>query len=225
MKAHSIGLVVVAVLASTHAVLAQQQCEPQEPASRNGPGVRVGSDCRREEGTFVDGRLWGQGKVVDASGVVYQGQFVEGYLFGPGKVTYPAPDERWYSGFFQGGELYGPGRYRDAHGIVSNGIFLRGRMYGPGVLTFPNGGKVMVEFRNSMEIGAAYAIFPNGHEEAGSFSNLRTRMMWYERDGVGAAPGAAAGGEGPSTAPQTKKKKKKDAAESALDALRDILRK
>lgn len=177
-----VGLLAAAWCAAS--AQAQDACPEQKLASPDGPGVRVGKDCRREEGTFRRGALWGQGKVTSPNGMVSEGQFIAGRLFGRGKVT--RPDKRWHEGWFHDGEALGPGTYRDEWGILWNGLFHRGYLHGVGVLTFPNGGQLMGEFRDTIGgLGPMIAIYPDGKEESGEYSDLRQKLLAFKP-----APGA-----------------------------------
>ncbi len=173
-----VGLLAATVCAATSA-LAQDACPEQKLASPDGPGVRVGKDCLREEGSFRGRALWGQGKVTAPSGIVSEGQFLNGRLFGPGKVT--RPDKRWHEGWFHDGGASGPGTYRDEWGILWNGMFYKGYLHGVGVLTFPNGGQLMGEFRSTIGgLGPMTAIYPDGKEETGEYRDLRQKLLYFK---------------------------------------------
>lgn len=86
------SLVVAAWCASQGACGQEPVCAEQKLASPDGPGVRVGKDCMREEGTFHHGELWGPGKVTGRDGTAYEGEFINGRLFGYGKMTRKPPD-------------------------------------------------------------------------------------------------------------------------------------
>lgn len=170
-------LVACAIALSVPAWAQSPVCPEQKLASPNGPGVRVSADCTREEGTFSNGRLWGQGKFT-RNGIVYEGRFIDGQLNGPGRITYPAPDQRWHEGLFHNGYPEGPGRALDAHGVIRNGLFHQGVLTGGALLIFPNGGRMLGEYRSTGGIGMHLAIFPDGTQEVGAAKALWAKVFW-----------------------------------------------
>ena len=77
----------------------------------------------------LQGRMHGQGKLQQASGV-YEGEFRQGALEGQG--SYVGKDGERYQGQFARGEFDGQGRLTDSAGTRYEGLFHKGDFTGPG---------------------------------------------------------------------------------------------
>lgn len=201
----SVGTVVVCLVIAVAQAAVAATCAVQEITSPNGPGVRVGSDCSREEGQFFNGRLWGQGKYTSSQGTVSEGEFVDGRLHGIGKVTKPGTDGRYNShyGYFQFGDPYGPGQYRYQDGVLATGMFHGQELMGFGVLYFPNGNKLMGEFRGGSGFGKMLAVYADGKTEEGEYRTLRYSLLRASgpaRGGSSASPPAPSASPAPPSA-------------------------
>lgn len=235
------SLLVVTLVASRWAAGQEPGCVEQALASPNGPGVRIHKNCKREEGSFRNGELWGPGKVVDSEGRVYEGEFINGRLFGYGKVTYKPPDMRWYEGMFHEGSPEGPGRFRDEYGIVANGFFHHGAILGAGVKTWPHGGRLVGEFRPGIGgLGTLIASLPDGTEHSGEYGPMFGKQQNFRPAAPAAAtaaPPAATAAPPAVAAPPTaaappakaseptKEKSAQEQINKAVDLLRGLLRK
>lgn len=87
---------------------------PTRCGLRHGEGVLQLSQYFTYEGSFVDGRRHGPGKLLFAGGAdgYIEGSFVDGELVGHAKRLWP--DGRQYEGHLENGEMCGQGVLRNA---------------------------------------------------------------------------------------------------------------
>ncbi|WP_161494843.1 PAN domain-containing protein [Bradyrhizobium canariense] len=104
---------------------------------KNRPSYDPSSVFAAFRGTFVEGRLEGQGSYAESSGLKYEGQWRHGLMNGAGKLQLPDGSE--YVGNFVDGDASGQGRLIDITGELYEGRFAHGRRDGQGITTLPNG--------------------------------------------------------------------------------------
>ncbi len=92
----------------------------------------------RYEGDLVNDVREGRGKMIFASGNVYNGQWKNGMMHGLGEFVFAATGER-YVGDFVNGTLHGQGKLYYVSGLVYDGGFVKGKREGGGTLIYPNG--------------------------------------------------------------------------------------
>ena len=224
--AWSACLCAAACIGAADARAQDTQCVEQNAKPPDGPGIRITTDCAREEGTFRGGRLWGRGKITARDGTVYEGDFIDGRLWGFGKVARAAPDVRWHEGLYYNGIATGVGRRRDENGAIYNGFFYNGAPYGAGVLTFPHGGKLIGEFRPGLGgVGEFVATFPDGTRQTGEYRPMLGQLVMYRPPEGPEAQTSTPAAKAPEPAkPVDPATKAKADVEKAVDVLRGLLK-
>jgi hypothetical protein len=160
-------------------------------ASPSGPPTRVLTDGSQYQGDLLNGKLHGNGRLVNSTLGTYEGQFVNGKLDGKGRLVSPTlgtyegdfvngsrqgkGDLRWpngdqYVGEFKQDKPSGQGTMRFANGDVYVGALEDGAFSGIGRLTMPNGFSYEGAFVNGIRHGQGRVIFPNGNRYEGEFS-------------------------------------------------------
>jgi hypothetical protein len=109
---------------------------------RDGLGVFVSVDGSRHEGEFRGGKIFnGHGSVrLMVSGDLFEGTWVEGKLHGPGKITYGSGGHV-LEGEFRSGLIYNGKGSVLKHNKLFVGEWTNGVLNGPGSLTFVQNGK------------------------------------------------------------------------------------
>ena len=98
------------------------------------------ADGDKYVGTWVEGKMNGQGTYVYADGDKYEGEWREDKRHGKGTVTYRGQDGsivEQYQGDWHEGKMHGFGRYVYADGGVYEGQWSEGKMSGRGTCAFP----------------------------------------------------------------------------------------
>ena len=98
------------------------------------------------EGETKDGKPYGRGHYISASGEEREGLFIEGLLNGEGNMKLENGIE--LSGNFVKNLLNGEGKMKNPNGEVYTGEFRNGKKEGKGVLIFSNGDKYEGDFKN-----------------------------------------------------------------------------
>ncbi|MFM9330166.1 stalk domain-containing protein [Paenibacillus mesotrionivorans] len=106
------------------------------------------------EGTFVEGRMEGHGKMTDPYDAhsYYDGAFADNVPEGQGKMVYN--DGTYYSGSYTGGKRQGAGKIYFADGSLNfDGYFEDDALSGPGTLWTEEGDKYVGSFQYGMMFG------------------------------------------------------------------------
>jgi hypothetical protein len=106
------------------------------------------------EGTFVEGRMEGQGKMTDPYDArsYYEGAFADNVPEGQGRMVYS--DGTYYSGSYTGGKRQGAGQIHFADGSLNfDGHFEDDALSGPGTLWTEEGDKYVGSFLYGMMFG------------------------------------------------------------------------
>ena len=127
------------------------------------------------EGTFIDGFLYGNGKLTYFDGYKFQeeGNFIRGELFGKGKKNNSIG---WLQeGNFVDGKLSGYGEIRGCcGGATRKGFFIDGKLNGHGNITNYDGKLVQDgEYINGKLHGYGRSIWPGSSVEEGFFKDGR----------------------------------------------------
>jgi hypothetical protein len=162
------------------------------PTTRPGPGATlILPDGSRYEGTTLQGRLHGRGRLSSHTQGDYLGDFVMGRREGQGEIRWPNGDtfsgsfvadrpsgkgimkfangDR-YEGGFDAGALSGQGSFSTPAGFVYEGSFVAGRRHGFGKATFANGNRYQGEFADNIVQGTGRMSFPDGGRYEGRFA-------------------------------------------------------
>jgi hypothetical protein len=141
----------------------------------NDDGIAHGIGDRRYangdvySGSFVNGKMCGEGKVKYADGVEYEGVWEDDQKHGKG--TYTLPSGGVYVGEWRNGKMCGAGRMKYADGDEYEGKWEGGRMHGKGTYRWPDGDVYVGEWRNGERHGAGKMIFASGSEYEGDWRN------------------------------------------------------
>ncbi|MBQ8761754.1 MAG: hypothetical protein IJZ26_00330 [Clostridia bacterium] len=125
-------------------------------------------------GTFVNGKLQGQGMLCDNKGVVYQGEFVDSVPNGKGK--YNLPDNMAYEGEVKNGKYHGKGEFITANGNIFKGTFKEGKREGYFECLFKTGQSFKGEYKNDK---------PNGYGEFYETDGTCTKGQWKDGKYIG----------------------------------------
>jgi serine/threonine protein phosphatase PrpC len=138
-------------------------------------------------GEFKDGKLV-KGTIVYPNGIKEEGTFDNNKLFGQG--TRICPDGEIEIGYFKAGQLDGKGiRGFADHSQVQEGIFKDGKLNGQGMITFADGKVFKGEFKDGELDGQATILYPNGDVLEGNFKDgkkngIARRIFCDGRDAV-----------------------------------------
>ena len=105
-----------------------------EKRVRDGYGI-YDDGVEKYEGNFVNDMYHGRGKIVFASGAVYEGEFYENEFHGYGTYTQPQ-DVGTYDGEWDHGKWHGTGVYTDSDGVEWKGEFFHGKYESPVEIDF-----------------------------------------------------------------------------------------
>ena len=97
------------------------------PGPREGEGVAITESCTRLEGSFIEGRLHGKGRMEWKNGELMEGRFANGVLTGPGVRVYPGG--RRAEAFFVDARAIGHGKL-----TLPDGTVYEGQLSGPAIL-------------------------------------------------------------------------------------------
>lgn len=120
-------------------------------------------------GNWENGKLNGEGKLVDNNGeVCYEGGFKDNKKNGEGDEFYPGGDV--YSGYFYNGLKNGKGIYSFANGSTYEGNFKDNKFNGFGEFKSDNGDNFTGEFKNGKIDGHGNFEFADGTKFEGDFA-------------------------------------------------------
>ncbi len=120
------------------------------------------------DGSFVNGKMQGQGTFEWNDGTKYVGEFQDNKINGNGILT--TPENESYEGNFINGKKNGQGTYKFANGDIYEGNWLDDKMSGQGTYTFSNGEKYVGEFKNNKFNGQG-TYSKDGKEYTGTWKN------------------------------------------------------
>lgn len=135
------------------------------------------------EGTFVDSKWEGKGKVVYENGDTYTGDFKSDKMHGQGTFTWVNGDK--YVGGFVNGYREGKGTYYFNDGRKYVGDIAKGEINGSGTFTWPDGDKYVGNFYNGLYSGNGTFYWINGDRYEGAWTKgERTgKGTFYYNDG------------------------------------------
>jgi len=118
-------------IATTETIVAGEQAKAPQvsdpPKGNTKAKTKTLGDGTIEEGSFVEGRLYGLGRKILSSGVVEEGWFVDGYMHGDGKVIFE--NGNMYVGTLLRGHFHGKGQVNAPDGtVLVSGKFVDGQL-------------------------------------------------------------------------------------------------
>eukprot|EP01040_Poterioochromonas_malhamensis_P009120 gene9120-9880_t len=111
----------------------------------------------------------GEGKVIFATGAVYEGDFKNGVREGKGKYTHA--DGEVYEGDYKNGVPEGKGKYTHADGGVYEGDFKNDVREGKGKYTHADGGVYEGDYKNGVKEGKGKYTYADGDVYEGDYKN------------------------------------------------------
>lgn len=135
----------------------------------------VNSTIRYDNGDVYVGQISGvnrngNGKMTfAATGDVYEGTFIDDKMTGVGKMTYANGDV--YEGGMLDSKKHGEGRFQFSNGNVYDGWYVEDAMTGYGVFTWSSGACYEGYFENDIKQGQGKMTFANGDVYEGQFQN------------------------------------------------------
>lgn len=102
-------------------------------------------------GTFLDGRMHGDGVYTWSDGTEYAGEFREGFVWGQGEKCWP--NGRTYTGDWVQDMMWGNGEMEWPSGEKFSGQFCKGVFHGKGERSWPNGDRYTGDFRDGEQEG------------------------------------------------------------------------
>lgn len=115
------------------------------------PGHKLFSNRNSYHGTWLDGRMHGDGIYTWSDGSEYAGEFREGYAWGQGEKRWP--NDRKYRGEWVRDMMWGDGEMTWPSGETFTGQFRKGIFHGKGTRVWPNGDWYAGEFKNGEQEG------------------------------------------------------------------------
>ncbi|CAK9044589.1 Phosphatidylinositol 4-phosphate 5-kinase 6 (AtPIP5K6) (1-phosphatidylinositol 4-phosphate kinase 6) (Diphosphoinositide kinase 6) (PtdIns(4)P-5-kinase 6) [Durusdinium trenchii] len=112
---------------------------------------RIFSNGNSYVGTWLNGRMHGEGHYIWSDGSEYFGEFHEGYMWGNGKKTWPTG--RTYDGEWRKDQMWGEGKMTWPSGEEYIGSLKKGVFHGKGTRTWPNGDRYAGSFKHEMQDG------------------------------------------------------------------------
>ena len=118
-------------------------------------------------GSFVNGKLHGQGTYTWANGGKYVGKWKDGKRHGKGMFTWT--DGRKYIGEFEDGKRHGKCTYTYANGDQYVGEYKNDKRRGQGTYYFADGRKYVGEWKNDKYHGQGTFTWPNDKKYNGQW--------------------------------------------------------
>ncbi|CAJ1405192.1 unnamed protein product [Effrenium voratum] len=112
---------------------------------------RIFSNGNSYVGTWLSGRMHGEGHYIWSDGSEFFGEFHEGYMWGNGKKTWPTG--RTYDGEWRKDQMWGEGKMTWPSGEEYIGSLKKGVFHGKGTRTWPNGDRYAGSFKHGMQEG------------------------------------------------------------------------
>jgi hypothetical protein len=156
-----------------------------------GKGIVIKKDKSIFEGYFINGRMRGEGRLIDSSGTVYQGSFKGKHIVKEGTVISKGGDqvytgelqdnlphgngkETWsngstFKGNFRKGQRHGYGEFVWSDASSYSGNFRRNRIEGIGVYTWRDGRRFEGYWKKNMMHGVGKFKWPDGKSYKGQF--------------------------------------------------------
>jgi len=156
-------------------------CEVQEPLSNGdrywgkkyngkgycGPSAFQNLSGQVYEGSFLDGKYHGTGKLVYKTGEIYEGEFLHG--FRTGDCVFKMSNGDVYDGKVVNGMFNGKGKLFRANEWVYEGDFINSKMSGDGILKYHNGNIYEGKFYDGKRQGRGKFTKPNGDVTIGEW--------------------------------------------------------
>eukprot|EP00929_Paragymnodinium_shiwhaense_P087071 TRINITY_DN47379_c0_g1_i1.p1 TRINITY_DN47379_c0_g1~~TRINITY_DN47379_c0_g1_i1.p1 ORF type:complete len:964 (-),score=175.22 TRINITY_DN47379_c0_g1_i1:218-3109(-) len=121
------------------------------------------------EGSWLHGRMYGEGKISWPDGTVYIGEWQDGIREGNGRLEWP--DGSWYEGPFCRNNVEGHGQKAFADGSHFVGDFVDGEFDGHGTFRWPDGMEFEGLWRRSEIAGPGTQRLPDGTQISGTFED------------------------------------------------------
>ena len=121
------------------------------------------------EGTFVDSKREGKGKIIYENGDTYTGNFKSDKMHGQGTFTWSTGDK--YVGNFYNSLFSGNGTYYWKNGDRYEGAWTKGERTGNGTYYFNDGRKYIGDFVKGIMDGYGTFTWPNGDKYVGAFKD------------------------------------------------------
>jgi len=186
--------------------------DPERPTSRASSAKllkehKVFSNRNAYNGTWLEGRMHGDGLYTWSDGSEYAGEFHEGFMWGEGEKRWP--NGRRYQGEWRRDMMWGGGEMTWPSGETFTGQFRKGIFHGKGSRVWPNGDWYTGEFKNGEQegegtfvsaaegwvyngrwlhgrmFGDGHVVWPNGIEYVGEWKDgIREghgRLVWPDR--------------------------------------------
>jgi hypothetical protein len=134
----------------------------------NGNGIRQYNDGDKHVGVFQDDFLHGEGHIYYANGSVVEGTFKHSHLCGRGNIA--LYDKTIIKGTFKD-DLLVSGEIKYDNGEFIKGDFKNYRLYGNGLITSNDGEKKEGYFENGLLCGRGVHVLKNGITLEGDFKN------------------------------------------------------
>lgn len=112
------------------------------------------------EGSILDGKKHGKGKIVYSNKIVYEGEWLNDAKNGKGITTLPNGDK--LEGLYINGKLNGEGSYTYADSEKYEGGFKDSEFHGYGVYTFVNGNKYEGGWKEGKKNGIGMIVYKDG---------------------------------------------------------------
>jgi len=142
----------------------------------HGPGTLMKSDNFLLKGSFVKGKLQGDGVLESDFGeqsepthMRYDGQFKDSVPHGYGRI--PFGDMGVYTGNFANGILHGEGRLELGNGTTIDGEFQDWTLSGHGTITYGEGWRYFGGFKKGKPHGQGVEELDNGDRYEGEFKD------------------------------------------------------
>mmetsp|Transcript_67798 Transcript_67798/g.145121 ORF Transcript_67798/g.145121 Transcript_67798/m.145121 type:complete len:764 (+) Transcript_67798:49-2340(+) len=150
----------------------QSSCSPRSPAvgslSLGSPVLPPPSSASRSFSRAVASKLVQEYKVFSNRNS-YRGTWLDGRMHGDGLYTWSDGSE--YAGEFREGYVWGEGEKRWPNGRKYRGEWVRDMMWGDGQMSWPTGESFTGQFRKGIFHGKGTRVWPNGDWYAGEFKN------------------------------------------------------
>merc|ERR1719284_894535 len=155
------------------------------PSNKLVKDQRIFSNGNSYMGTWLDGRMHGDGHYIWSDGSDFVGEFHEGYMWGDGKKTWPTG--RVYDGEWRKDMMWGEGKMSWPDGREYIGTFKKGIFHGKGTRKWPVGDHYAGAFKHGMQEGeGTFESAEEGWVYSGQWlqnrMNGRGKVSWPKRN-------------------------------------------
>jgi DNA polymerase III epsilon subunit family exonuclease len=141
---------------------------------REGLGTYTWSNGTTYSGQWIASKMFGNGIMKTANGVIETGNFKDGLLNGFGTRRWKSEEgqgDHEYEGHFQNGKRHGRGIQKFANGDCYDGDWIEDIRNGHGVYTWANGNQYKGGWVNGRMSNQGLLTWPNGDSHDGMFAN------------------------------------------------------